>query len=68
LPASLLKEVSKKDGDLAVVQEILSNFQLVVDSAEQPINRPSQPEKHSTILLRKEKTTYTEIVRLLVFL
>lgn len=44
LPASLLEEVSKKDSDLEIVKEILTNFQLLVDSAEQPINRPSEQE------------------------
>ncbi|MBG1262728.1 transposase family protein [Nostoc sp. BAE] len=34
-----------RDSDLEIVQEILTKFQLLVDSAEQPINRPSQPEE-----------------------
>ena len=55
LPASLLEEVSNKDGDLEVVQEILSNFQLLVDSVEQPINRPSQPEEQKQYYSGKKK-------------
>ncbi|MEH2118700.1 MAG: transposase family protein [Nostoc sp.] len=66
LPASLLEQVSTKDSDLEIVQEILTKFQLLVDSAEQPINRPSQPEEQKKYYSGK-KITYTEIVSLLVF-
>jgi hypothetical protein len=44
LPTSLLEQVSTRHSDSEIVQEILTKFQLLVESAEQPINRPSQPE------------------------
>jgi hypothetical protein len=55
LPASLLEEVSEKESDLEIVQEFLTNFQLLVDSLEQPINRPSEPEKQRECYSGKKK-------------
>lgn len=55
LPASLLEEVSEKENDLEIVKEILTNFQLLVDSAEQPINRPSHPDKQKECYSGKKK-------------
>ena len=55
LPASLLEEVSKKDSDLEIVKDILTNFQLLVDSAEQPINRPSEQETQKKHYSGKKK-------------
>lgn len=40
LPASLLEQVNDKPGDIEWVKEILCNYQLIVDSTEQPIERP----------------------------
>jgi hypothetical protein len=40
LPASLLEQVNDKPGDLEWVKEILCNYELIVDSTEQPIERP----------------------------
>ncbi|AUB36005.1 Mobile element protein [Nostoc flagelliforme CCNUN1] len=45
LPASLLEQVGNKEGDLMIVQEILTSFKLIVDSLEQPIDRPSDNEE-----------------------
>jgi hypothetical protein len=45
LPASLLEEVNDKPGDLEWVQEILCNYELIVDSTEQPIERPLDKEE-----------------------
>ena len=45
LPCSLLEQVEEKEGDLIIVQEILTNFKLLVDSLEQPIERPSDNDK-----------------------
>lgn len=45
LPSSLLKQVEKNEGDLMIVQEILTNFKLLVDSVEQAIDRPSDNEE-----------------------
>lgn len=55
LPASLLEEVSKKDSDFEIVQEILTNFELLVDSAEQPINRPYEHEEQKKYYSGKKK-------------
>lgn len=55
LPASLLEEVSEKESDFEIVKEILTNFQLLVDSAEQPINRPSQAERQKKCYSGKKK-------------
>ncbi|MHC5722672.1 MAG: HARBI1 family protein [Nostoc sp.] len=38
-----------------IVQEILTNFQLLVDSLEQPINRPSDNEKQKKFYSGKKK-------------
>lgn len=55
LPASLLEQFSTRDSDLEIVQEILTKFQLLVDSTEQPINRPSQPEEQKKYYSGKKK-------------
>lgn len=39
LPSSLLEQVKKKASDYEIVQEILTNYELIVDSAEQPRER-----------------------------
>jgi hypothetical protein len=41
LPASLLEQVKKNDSDLAGVLEILTEFELIVDSYDQPVKRPT---------------------------
>jgi hypothetical protein len=41
LPASLLEQVKKNDSALAWVLEILKEFELIVDSYEQPIQIPT---------------------------
>ncbi len=41
LPASLLEEVKNNDSDLAWVLETLKEFELIVDSYEQPRQRPT---------------------------
>jgi len=41
LPASLLPQVKKNDSDLAWVLEILTEFELIVDSYDQPLERPT---------------------------
>jgi hypothetical protein len=40
LPASLLEQVKKNDSDLAWVLEILTEFELIVDSYDHPLKRP----------------------------
>ena len=54
LPASLLEQVKK--GDSEWVKELLTQYELIVDSAEQPIERPSAPmrSKKSSSLGRRK--------------
>jgi len=40
LPSSLLEQVKKKASDYEIVREILTEYELIVDSAEQPRERP----------------------------
>ncbi|MBA4467107.1 transposase, partial [Cylindrospermopsis raciborskii CS-506_A] len=42
LPPSLLEQVKKNSSDYEVVKEILTEFELIVDSYEQPIDRPGE--------------------------
>lgn len=55
LPASLLEQVGNKEGDLMIVQEILTSFNLIVDSLEQPIDRPSDNEEQKKFFSGKKK-------------
>ncbi|MDF5730089.1 MAG: hypothetical protein PUP92_19270 [Rhizonema sp. PD38] len=47
--------VENKEGDLMIVQEILTNFKLLIDSLEQPIDRPSEREEQNNFFSRKKK-------------
>lgn len=52
MPASLLEQVKKTDSDLAWVREILTEFELIVDSYEQQIERPTdyqEPKKYYSV-------------------
>lgn len=66
LPASLLEQVSENEGDLIIVQEILTSFKLLVDSLEQPIDRPSDNEDQKKFFSGKKKqhTVKNQIVAL----
>lgn len=55
LPSSLLEQVENKEGDLMIVQEILTNFKLLVDSMEQPIDRPSDSVEQLKFFSGKKK-------------
>ena len=55
LPSSLLEEVEDKEGDLIIVQEILTQFKLIVDSLEQPIDRPYDNDKQKKFYSGKKK-------------
>jgi hypothetical protein len=57
LPASLLEQVKKNDSDLAWVREILKEFELIVDSYEQPIERPTDYQSRKKITLASKKDT-----------
>lgn len=66
LPSSLLEQVEDKEGDLMIVQEILTNFKLLVDSVEQPIDRPSDDLEQKKFFSGKKKqhTVKNQIVAL----
>jgi phage terminase small subunit len=66
LPSSLLEQVEKNEGDLMIVQEILTSFKLLVDSVEQPIERPVDNEEQKKFFSGKKKqhTVKNQIVSL----
>lgn len=66
LPSSLLEQVENPKGDLMIVQEILTNFKLLIDSLEQPIYRPSDNEEQKKFFSgkKKEHTVKNQIVSL----
>ena len=55
LPASLLEQVKKNDSDLAWVREILTEFELIVDSYEQQIERPTDYQEQKKYYSGKQK-------------
>ncbi|MEK0188971.1 transposase family protein [Microcoleus anatoxicus] len=55
LPASLLEQVKKNDSDRAWVREILSEVELIVDSYEHPIQRPTDNEEQKKNYSGKQK-------------
>lgn len=54
LPASLLEQVENHASDYEVVQEMLT-FQLIVDSYEQPRERPSDNQEQREYFSGKKK-------------
>lgn len=55
LPASLLEQVEKKESDYAIALELLKEFQLIVDSMEQPRERPSDNQEQQEYFSGKRK-------------
>ncbi|MDJ0775564.1 MAG: transposase [Mastigocoleus sp. MO_167.B18] len=55
LPASLLEEVEKHDSDYEIAIELLREFQLIVDSMEQPRERPVSHEEQKKYFSGKKK-------------
>ena len=55
LPASLLEQVSNNESDLLFVQEVLTNFRLLVDSLEQPIYRDSDHKEQQKYFSGKKR-------------
>lgn len=55
LPASLLEQVSNNESDLLFVQEVLTNFRLLVDSLEQPIYRDSDQKEQQKYFSGKKR-------------
>ncbi len=58
LPCSLLEEWQKSTQDDGFVQQLLTSYELLVDSAEQPRERPLELSRAKKILLRKKAKTY----------
>ena len=55
LPASLLEQVEHQISDYALVQELLSQFCLIVDSTEQPRERPRDNQAQQECFSGKKK-------------
>lgn len=55
LPASLLEQVEEHESDSALVLELLTEFRLIVDSSEQPRERPSAPQEQKEYFSGKKK-------------
>lgn len=55
LPASLLEQVEKNDSDYALALELLTEFKLIVDSSEQPRERPSDNQEQKEYFSGKKK-------------
>lgn len=55
LPPSLLEEVKKNSNDHEMIKEILTEFELIIDSCEQPIERPSEYQEQKKYYSGKKK-------------
>ncbi len=55
LPASLLEQVEKNDSDYAIAIELLKEFKLIVDSMEQPRERPCDNQEQKEYFSGKKK-------------
>ena len=55
LPASLIEQVKKKESDYELVKEILTQYELIVDSEEQPVERPSDQTEQKKLSSGKKK-------------
>lgn len=55
MPASLIEQVEKNDSDYALALELLKEFQLIVDSMEQPRERPSDQKEQKEYFSGKKK-------------
>ncbi len=55
LPSSLLEQVKKNANDYEIVQELLTDYELIVDSAEQPRARPGDYAEQKKYYSGKKK-------------
>ena len=55
LPASMLAQVEQQASEYEIVQELLEEFQLLVDSTEQPRERPGDNEEQHKYFSGKKK-------------
>ena len=51
LPASLMSQLKKYERDVDEFLEILENYQLIVDSSEQPRQRPESSEEQKKVVM-----------------
>lgn len=56
LPSSLLESVKKNASDYEIVQEILTEYELIVDSCEQPRERPYEYQEQKKYYSGKKKS------------
>jgi len=66
LPSSLLEQVKKNASDYEIVQEILTDYELIVDSCEQPRERPGEyQEQHDYYSGKKKSHTFKNQITVL---
>ncbi len=58
MPASLLEQVKKNASEYSWVSEILTDFELIVDSYDRAIQRPKNYQQHKNAYERIAKNTY----------
>lgn len=56
LPSSLLESVKKNASDYEIVEEILTEYELIVDSCEQPRERPGEYQEQKKYYSGKKKS------------
>jgi hypothetical protein len=56
LPSSLLEQVKKNASDYEIVQEILTDYELIVDSCEQPRERPGEYQEQQDYYSGKKRS------------
>ena len=61
LPSSLLEQVKKNAIDYEIVVEILTDYELIVDSEEQPRARPGEYKEQKKYYSGKKKTRLLKI-------
>ena len=55
LPCSLIEQVESQESDSAIVRELLTDFELIVDSYEQPRERPKDNKEQQEYFSGKKK-------------
>lgn len=65
LPPSLRRSCKKNSSDEEIVKELLTEFELIVDSYEQPIERPGEYEEQKKYYSGK-KVSHTRKSQLIV--
>ncbi len=55
LPSSMLEQLENQEGDYAIAQELLQDFELIVDSFEQAIERPEDNDEQKRYYSGKKK-------------